>query len=375
MKITDLKLTVMELPRKVVRRKIVPVRTVSRIQFTHQPIQTNDPAYEIYLHVLTDEGVEGVCTASYPEMTPAMFQILRDQVIGENPLQREYLYQKLHRGTRWVYQTPGWFGNFDNCLWDIAGKVAGLPVCHLIGQVRDRIQAYYTSGDGPLEKYLTDIEEGREKWGITAYKFHTYKGGKADIPIFREVRKRVGPDYILINDPVCSYDLLEAIEVGHVMEDLDFVWLEEPFHEQELRQYQKLCQELTIPVMATEMLMHDVTISSQWLLAGATDLLRGNARNSTTSILKMAHLAELYGGTIELNAAGGLGGHVHVQLQCAIANTQFYEYFKGLPEQGKEAGVVNSPDAKDGYLYPSYQPGWGAEIDWEYVKKHTVKVY
>ena len=61
--------------------------------------------------------------------------------------------------------------------------------------------------------------------GIGAYKFHTYKGGKADIPIFREVRDEVGPDYALINDPVCSY-LREAIEVGHVMEELDFVWLE-----------------------------------------------------------------------------------------------------------------------------------------------------
>ena len=52
--------------------------------------------------------------------------------------------------------------------------------------------------------------------GIGAYKFHTYKGGKADIPIYRAVRDAVGPDYDLITDPVCSYDLREAIEVGHV---------------------------------------------------------------------------------------------------------------------------------------------------------------
>tara|TARA_Y100001968_G_scaffold285153_1_gene284910 strand:+ start:200 stop:328 length:129 start_codon:yes stop_codon:yes gene_type:complete len=42
-------------------------------------------------------------------------------VLGEDPLQREKLYQLLHKGTRWCYQKPGWFGDFDNCLWDILG--------------------------------------------------------------------------------------------------------------------------------------------------------------------------------------------------------------------------------------------------------------
>jgi hypothetical protein len=31
-----------------------------------------------------------------------------------------------HKRTRWLYQNPGWFGDFDNCLWDIAGKAAEL---------------------------------------------------------------------------------------------------------------------------------------------------------------------------------------------------------------------------------------------------------
>ena len=126
-----------------------------------------------------------------------------------------------------MYQgTAGWAGSLDNCLWDILGKAAGMPVCDLIGRVRDRFPVYLTSSDSPLEVYLEVIEEGRKR-GINACKFHSYKGGKADIPIFREVRDAAGPDYLLLNDPVCSYTLREAIEVGHV-EELDFVWLEEP---------------------------------------------------------------------------------------------------------------------------------------------------
>jgi L-alanine-DL-glutamate epimerase-like enolase superfamily enzyme len=271
-----------------------------------------------------------------------------------------------HKGTRWVYQKPGWFGDFDNCLWDIAGKAAGLPVHALIGRVRDRFPCYLTGGDMDRNGYFEHIDAAREM-GIRAYKFHTYKGGKADIPLFEEVREAVGPDFDLINDPVCSYDLREAIEVGRVMEELGFVWLEEPFHEQKMHRYQELCSALDMPVMANEMLMHDIGISTQWLMHGATDLLRANARHGTTLVLKMAHFAELYDTTIEMNAAGGVYGHIHATLGCCIDNTSYYEYMSYAPDtlrkQGEPWGMVNAPVIDDGHLAPTDLPGWGAEWD------------
>ena len=377
MRISDVRVTVVELSGKARNLEIITIPDSRRLRYSHRPLPSAQPNRELFLRVITDDGIEGVCTCSSPELTPAILDILRAQVIGADPLRREEIYQRLHRGTRWVYQTPGWFGNFDNCLWDIAGKAARLPVHRLIGQVRDRIPAYHTGGDGDgtLENYLRVVEHARETWGITAYKFHNYKGARANVPLFRSVRRAVGDDYVLINDPVCSYSLREAIEVGHVMEELGFLWLEEPFYEQELRQYQQLCSDLTIPVMSTEMLMYDANLCAQWLLAGATDLIRANARNGTTSVLKLAHFAELYGANVELNGIGGLGGHVHVQLQCAIANTEYFEYFSGRAELARESGIANPPEAVDGYLAPSTLPGWGAEIDWDYVKKRTVAEY
>ncbi|HEX2033569.1 MAG TPA: enolase C-terminal domain-like protein, partial [Chloroflexota bacterium] len=255
--------------------RIVPAGSPRRLRYTHEWLQTAHPVFEsheLFLRVQTDEGIEGVCTCSSPELTPKMVELLRTSVLGLDPLQREEIYQRLHLGTRWVYQTPGWFGNFDNCLWDIAGKVAGLPVHRLIGQVRERIPAYHTGddGDGTAAHYVRMLAGVRERYGITAYKFHNYQGARQNIALFRQLRRELGDDYTLINDPVCSYSLREAIEVGKVMEELGFLWLEEPFREQELRQYQELCRALTIPVMATEMLMHDVDLCAQWLLAGAT---------------------------------------------------------------------------------------------------------
>lgn len=374
MKITDLKLVILEDTETPARSlKLVEVPNLHRLQFTHVSAESVGASRQAFLRVMTDAGVEGICTTT---MSRDSFEILKLQVLGEDPFKREYLYQKLHKGTRWVYQHPGWFGDFDNCLWDIAGKVADLPVYALIGRVRDRFPVYLTGGDMPLDGYLKHIETGRDKWGISAYKFHSYKGGKADAPILKAVRREVGPDYALINDPVCSYSLREAIDIGHLMEELDFVWLEEPFHEQKMHQYQALCRELTIPVMANEMLMHDIGLSSQWLIHGATDRLRANARNGTTQTLKMAHFAELYDTNVELNGPGGLFGLIHCHLGCCIDNADYYELAGGDPRpSGERWGMLNGPEIIDGYMTPPDTPGWGAEWDWNRFNRLVVQEY
>ena len=375
MKITAVELHILEDPRQPQGTfKLREVPNLRRVQYTHgsKSIPTDRTLRQHFLKVKTDEGIVGVCTTT---MTPDQVDIMRNQVMGEAPLHRERLFQMLHKGTRWCYQKPGWFGDFDNCLWDIVGKAAGLPVYALIGRVRERFPVYLTSGDSPLEVYYEQIDLA-EEYGVDAYKFHTYKGGKADIPIFHAVRERVGPDFLLINDPVCSYNLEEAIEVGHVMEELGFLWLEEPMHEYKQHQYQILCDELQMPVMGNETLMGDLGISTQWLLSGATDLLRANARFGTTQVLKMAHFAEMYDTNIEMNAEGGLFGLLHAHLGCCIDNTGFYEAGAAAldAKNGEPWGMTNTPPIVDGHIVPPDGPGWGAEWDWERFAAMTVEV-
>ena len=109
------------------------------------------------MHVMTDEGVEGLCDVpSYTApMSGGTLEQLRRLVVGEDPLYRELLYQKLHTGTRWVYFHPGWAGTFDNCLWDIVGKAAGLPVHAIMGRVRDSAPAYMNIG-GPTKELAAE---------------------------------------------------------------------------------------------------------------------------------------------------------------------------------------------------------------------------
>jgi L-alanine-DL-glutamate epimerase-like enolase superfamily enzyme len=368
MKITDVKLYILEQPDQLqtYAHALVQVPNLHRIQYTHRgrPLDEPRPVRQSFVEVHTDEGITGRCDTR--TLTPAQVDILRHHVVGEDPLHRERLFQMLHKGTRWVYQNPGWFGEFDNCLWDIAGKATGLPVYALIGKVRERFPVYVTGGDGTAEDYIRAIEASKT-FGVNAYKIHSYKGGAADIPLFRAVREAVGPDYVLISDPVCSYSLREAIEVGHTMEELNYLWLEEPMFEQKMNLYQQLCAELTIPVMATERLMHDVDLTAQWLIQGASDRLRARATFGATQVLKLAHFTELYGTNIEMNGQGGLMGIVHAHLGCCIDNTDYYEHSGTSADrnrvQGNEWGLLNAPPIKDGHIVPPDGPGWGAEWD------------
>lgn len=321
------------------------------------------------LHVRTDEGVEGVCTvgdARYTTMRKEELEQLRILTIGEDPLDRERLNAKLNAATRTMFSRPGWFGAFDNCLWDIAGKVVGLPVYALLGRARASCPAYYNFGGATVEAAVEDAQAAVAA-GFPAVKDHFRGRAGENIAGFQTLRRAVGDSIDLLHDAaLCHYTWQEALRVGRALEELGYGWFEEPLADREQGQLQQLCAALDIPILAPETLMHDLQLSARWLISGATDDLRANARHGVTPTLKLAHLAELHGQRVELNGPGGLFGLVHAHLVCAIQNTSYYEYFPGgsRDEQGKEIGLLNPPLPQHGRIIPPTGPGWGAEWDW-----------
>src|SRR5215471_21200765 len=74
---------------------------------------------------------------------------LKPLLLGEDPLRIEYLWQKMFQRTRQhgrrgivMHAISG----LDVALWDIAGKVAQLPVYRLLGAYRDTVEAYASGG-------------------------------------------------------------------------------------------------------------------------------------------------------------------------------------------------------------------------------------
>ena len=135
-----------------------------------------EPGVMPVMRVETDEGIVGACTAdagAAADLNSASLQQLRYLVVGKDPLDRERLYQALHTGTRWLYQPPGWLGSFDNCLWDILGKAAGLPVYSLIGRVREKTPVYMNIRGETKEEAADDARKAVAE-GFPPLKDHFY---------------------------------------------------------------------------------------------------------------------------------------------------------------------------------------------------------
>jgi len=100
------------------------------------------------LTLRTDEGAEGhafLGSASRGAQYDAgsLMSALKPLVMDQDPLDRERLYQALlsrSRQTTWRA-----IGAVDVALWDLAGKVTGLPIHRLLGSYRERLPAYASS--------------------------------------------------------------------------------------------------------------------------------------------------------------------------------------------------------------------------------------
>ncbi len=377
MKITDIRLSIFELPTQTpffnLELETLGSREVWRSRHT-----TSAPTEYHVLHILTDEGIEGICTvgdARYTTMRQIDLEHLRHLVIGEDPLDRTRLDSKLRTATRHIFTMPGWFGAFDNCLWDIAGKAANKPVYQLIGVARDSAASYYNyRGGDTLESAIDDVQHALSI-GFRAVKDHLSWPVAKNIEWFREMRRVCGDDIDIMHDAAgARYDLADAIDAGRALEDNGYLWFEEALPDRDFNELRRLCDELSIPVMALETLMHEPEICKAWLEQGACDVVRGHARHGTTALLDLTRHVASRGTNVELNGPGGLFGLVHTHLVCAIPNTRYYEYFPGgsRDELGREIGMLNPPLPRHGKVTPPNRPGWGAVWDWDYFE--TVRV-
>ena len=377
MKITEITISVFKLPTQTPYFNLESYERNSRnIWRTRHRGHRTDEAH--ILHVRTDEGIEGICTvgdARYKTMRQVDLEHLRHLAVNEDPLNIKRLNCKLKAATRHIFTMPSWYGAFDNCLWDIAGKAKQMPVHQLIGTQRTHAPSYYNYRSGSkLQDALDDIQDATSQ-GFTAIKDHLSWDIETNILWFKAVREAAGDNIDILHDAAgAKYDLPDAIRAGHALQELRYGWFEEPLPDRNFNGLHRLTSSLDIPILACETLMHEPEISTVWLEQGACDILRANARNGTTATLNLAHQASKHRANIELNGPGGLFGLVHAHLACAIENTTYYEYFPGgtRDEIGKEIGLINPPLPANGRIQPPDTPGWGAQWDTAYFDSKRV---
>ena len=331
------------------------------------------------LHIRTDEGIDGFSFLGSMSFSAevdckGVIRTLKPLLMGQDPLNREALYQAMWKRSR--ITTSRSIGAVDIALYDIAAKAAGLPLYKLLGVYRTSIPAYASSAVLPSRQaYVEEALQYKEN-GWAAYKIHPPTQWREDIEICRAVREAVGNDYDLMLDSMWSYTYDHAIKVGRAIEELNYFWYEDPLADDDLMGCMKLCEKLSIPLMATENSPGGFTNYVPWIINKATDYLRGDVavKGGITPVIKTAHLAEAFGINYEVHHGGNsLNNWANLHVILSIKNTTYFEVL--LPSGAHKYGIIDDlePD-QNGLLYAPTEPGLGAKIDFDLIKSKTIEV-
>lgn len=189
-------------------------------------------------------------------------QVIQPMVLGMDPLDRDVIWHKVYNLMR-DHGQKGMplqsLSGVDIALWDIAGKVAGLPLYQLIGGAhRDRIDVYGygmmlrpESADSLVARF-TDEAAAIKDMGFKATKMKVGLSPKDDVRLIEAVRRGVGDDYRFMIDANHAYTTHDAFYVGRAMEEFDPYWFEEPVAPEDLDGYRELRQGLRVNISGGE---------------------------------------------------------------------------------------------------------------------------
>ena len=331
------------------------------------------------LEVSTDAGVTGQALLG-SSFSPAdidaqrLINVLKPLVLGENPLERERLHRRMWGRVRAASVRT--VGAIDVALWDIAGKLANLPIHALLGTYRESLPAYASSPAHPNAQIYCDEALAYKERGVHAYKIHAPQPWKRDIETCTAVRKAVGDDHVLMLDASWSYDYPTALKVGRALEELGYHWFEDPLGEWSIPNYVKLRQKLDIPLMATELPFAGFETYAPWIMAQATDFLRGDVafKGGITNMMKTAHLAEAFGMNYEIHhGSNSLNNVANLHVAMAIHNCEYFEVL--LPDSNNKYGLVDDIEIdREGRVHAPTGPGLGAVVDMELVNRKRITV-
>jgi len=326
--------------------------------------------------ITTEDGTRGLGYAwSLLGGATATRCVLRDDfaplLIDEDALDHERLWHKLYKRL----QSVGRHGlvtqaqaAVDLALWDIKGKIAGLPVYKLLGGRRESAPVYGSDG-GWLYMSVSEMLaafEGYLAQGMMGVKMKIgHENPKVDIRRVREVRKALGDDVWIAVDANQKWDFPTAMWVGRALEQLGVAWFEEPLLCEDVPGHARLAAALDIPIAMGETLGSRFEFDA-YLRAGAVDILQPDIVRvgGITEMVKVVTLAD----TAQLPVAPHHMMESTIQVACGVMGSGPIEYMPWV------AGAFAEPARiENGHMIPPQKPGMGLEIPEENIQRYRVE--
>lgn len=329
----------------------------------------------VLVEVITDDGHTGVASAWVPRHPARLLAEAATAAgaiaIGHDPRLLEKHWQDGWHATRQTLHMMG-PGLIDTALWDLLGRLAGLPLYRLLGAHRDRVTGYAsTTEHHTIEEYV-DACVGYVEQGFRAVKLHPWGEPVRDIELYEAVREALPDEIALMTDCVGRYDRRGALRVGKVLDELEFHWYEEPLPDGDLQGYVDLARTLRVPVAGVDSVRLGLGQYTQYIAAGAFDIVRADAgRQGITFCRKLGAIAEGFGVNLEPHGFGpGLTQAANLHVSASIANCEFMEVPAPVGDMDLEIVGGLTLD-RDGTVALPEAPGLGVEVDWERVDRLT----
>ncbi|MDR6571047.1 L-alanine-DL-glutamate epimerase [Chitinophaga ginsengisegetis] len=358
------------------------IRLSSELWYAPHPVPSGYiPFFDFPLTILhTDEGIEGYTMDYCPlgqgiASAYAVHDIYYHDLVGHDPLNHEAIWQRLRSKQRHLYNfRETIWGNLDVALWDIKGKVAGLPIAVLLGKYRDKVPVYSSCPPQTITTPEALEQQVRLKiaQGFKGIKLQLSGGSAQDIPKLRLAREIAGSSFPLMLDSSAVLSFEDALKIGYELDDLHYEWFEEPFPDAHILQLQKLSQAIRTPVLAGETV--GLFELPNYMIQGAIDIVRGDVHHKSgiTGVMKAIGMCEMMGFEFEIHtAASPLLDIANLHVACAARTTRFLESHHPM----FRFGLKNNPleIREDGCQHCPEQPGLGVEIDWDWINDHTVE--
>jgi mannonate dehydratase len=357
------------------------------------------------LKITTDDGVVGWGDATLNGRELAGAAYLRDHVcpmlLGRDAHRIEDTWQYLYRGAYWrrgpVTMTA--IAAVDVALWDIKGKVAGLPVYQLLGgAARDGGLVYGHASGADLPELLDDVAGYLDRgyravrvqaavpglgrvYGVHDHHEGLYEPASAAVPLeevwetgpylrfvprmLDAVRERFGFDVHILHDAHHRLSPLEAGRLGRDVEPHRLFWMEDPTPAEDQSAFRVIRGHTTTPIAVGEV-FNSIWDCQQLITERLIDYIRTSVSHAggITHLRRIFSLAELYGVRTGSHGAGdlspvSLAAALHVDL--AVPNFGIQEYMGHADPAGDvfRAGYRFA----DGYLRPADAPGIGVDVD------------
>ena len=358
----------------------------------------------VTLKIMTNEGVYGIGDATLNGRELAVVSYLEEHVlpclIGRDPQQIEDIWQYLYRGAYWRRGpvTMSAIAAVDTALWDIKGKIAGLPLYQLLGgRSRTGVMVYgHANGRDVAEtadevaRYLelgyrairaqSGVPGLASTYGVSGDKLF-YEPADACLPtenlwstekyldhvprLFAALRERFGFDPHLLHDVHHRLTPIEAARLGKSLEPFRLFWMEDPTPAENQQSF-RLIRQHTVTPLAVGEVFNTIWDCKTLIEEQLIDYLRTTVVHAggITHLRRCADFAALH--QIRMGCHGAtdlspvcMGASLHFNMW--VPNFGVQEYMRHTAET--DAVFPHDYSFDRGYLTPGDTPGHGVDID------------